>query len=66
MSPRAATDCRAWPATAIALYALGLLAVVAVFLALGDDDAKAGRLALVTVPVLLIATASLVVRRARA
>jgi protein-S-isoprenylcysteine O-methyltransferase Ste14 len=57
---------RARPPAAIVLHALALAAVLAVSLALGDGDARPARWALVSVPVLLMAAASLVARQARA
>jgi hypothetical protein len=55
-----------WPAAGIALYALGLLAVLAVSLALGGEDDEPALWALSAVPVASMPAASLVVRRHRA
>jgi hypothetical protein len=55
---------RTWPPAAIVLYALGLLSVLAVAVALGGGDAGADRWALVLLPATLLAAGSLAVRRA--
>jgi peptidoglycan/LPS O-acetylase OafA/YrhL len=55
---------RAWPAAALVLYGLGLLAALAVSFALADDETAPARWALIAVPATLIGTASFSVRRA--
>jgi peptidoglycan/LPS O-acetylase OafA/YrhL len=57
---------RTWPIAAILLYSLGLLAVLAVSLSLGGEETSPAPWALVTVPALLFAAASIVVRRTSA
>ena len=46
------------------LYSLGMLSVLTVSLALGDDETTPARWGLVVVPAALFAAASLLVRRA--
>jgi peptidoglycan/LPS O-acetylase OafA/YrhL len=56
---------RTWPAAAIVLYSLGLLAVLAVSLSLGGGEETAPEpWALIAVPPTLFAAGSIVVRRA--
>ncbi len=51
--------------TATALYALGLLALFSVALTLGGGETHPARWALIAIPVILFAAASLTTRRAR-
>jgi hypothetical protein len=54
---------RAWPAAALVLYGLGLVAALAVSFALADDETASARWALIAVPAALIGAASISVRR---
>jgi hypothetical protein len=53
------------PITATLLYALGLLALFTVALSLGGGETGMAHWGLIAIPVTLIATASLTMRRAR-
>jgi hypothetical protein len=65
MTPRRSSGPRSWPAAAIVLYPLGLLALLAAALVLGGDETEPSRWALIAVPLTLLAAASLFVRRAQ-
>jgi peptidoglycan/LPS O-acetylase OafA/YrhL len=54
-----------WPAAAMVLYPLGLLAALAVALVLGGDETEPSWWLLTAVPLGLLAAASLFVKRAQ-
>jgi len=65
MTRRRLSERRVWRAAGIVLYALGLLAVLGVSVALDGGETEPAVWALAAIPAALMAAASLVVRRSR-
>jgi hypothetical protein len=63
MTRRHATMLRPRPAGATVLYALGLLSLLVVALALGEEETTPARWTLLALPVVILGAASLLARR---